>query len=91
MSRELTHISPTLQSKLYIDQLKKDGKNIYNFGLGENNVKQSPFYIQKIQEYAHKKEYGSSEGIPELNKTLKNMYNNDKTDYDTIPTNIFLV
>ena len=50
-SSNLTNISPTLQSKFYINQLKKEGKKIYNFGLGENSVKQSPFYIEKIQEY----------------------------------------
>ncbi len=86
-SSNLTNISPTLQSKLYINQLKKEGKKIYNFGLGENSVKQSPFYIQKIQEYADKKEYGSSEGIDTLNQTLKNIYNNHKTSYDILVGN----
>ena len=86
-SSNLTNISPTLQSKLYINELKKEGKKIYNFGLGENSVKQLPFYIQKIQEYANKKEYGSSEGIDTLNQTLKNIYNNDKTNYDILVGN----
>ena len=87
MPGDLTYISPTLQSKLYLEELKKAGKHIYNFGLGENNVKQSSFYIEKIQEYAHKKEYGSSEGIPQLNQTIKNMYNNDKTKYGVLVGN----
>tara|TARA_E500000178_G_scaffold186082_1_gene184302 strand:+ start:6080 stop:7297 length:1218 start_codon:yes stop_codon:yes gene_type:complete len=87
MTSNMTHISPTLQSKLYIEKLKQEGKNIYNFGLGENNVNQSSFYVNKIKEYAHKKEYGSSEGVIELNQTLKKMYNNDKVHYDILVGN----
>ena len=84
---ELMTISPTLQSKLYIQQFKKKKKKIYNFGLGENSIKQESFYINKIKEYAHKKEYGLSKGIPQLNETLKEMYKNEKTEYDIIVGN----
>ena len=71
------NISPTLRSKMIIEEMKQQGKNIYNFGLGENSVKQSSYFINKIKEYAHKKHYASCEGIPALNQTLKTLYNTD--------------
>ena len=77
-------ISPTLQSKLYMEQLKKEGKTVYNFGLGQNSVKQPELYIELMKKYAHKKEYTSSQGIPELNKTLKSMYNSNKMSYEML-------
>ena len=77
-------ISPTLQSNLYMEQLKKDGKTVYNFGLGQNSVKQPELYIELMKKYAHKKEYTSSQGIPELNKTLKSMYNSNKMSYEML-------
>lgn len=80
-------ISPTLQSKLYMEQLQKEGKKVYNFGLGQNSVKQPELYIDLMKKYAHKKEYTSSQGIPELNKTLKNIYNNGKMSYEILVGN----
>jgi aspartate aminotransferase len=80
-------ISPTLQSKLYMEQLQKEGKKVYNFGLGQNSVKQPELYIDLMKKYAHKKEYTSSQGIPELNKTLKTIYNNGKMSYEILVGN----
>jgi len=70
-----------------MEQLKKDGKTVYNFGLGQNSVKQPELYIELMKKYAHKKEYTSSQGIPELNKTLKSMYNSDKMSYEILVGN----
>ena len=80
-------ISPTLQSKLYMEHLQKEGKKVYNFGLGQNSVNQPELYIDFMKKYAHKKEYTSSQGIPELNKTLKNIYNNGKMSYEMLVGN----
>ena len=81
------NISPTLRSKMIIEEMKAQGKNIYNFGLGENSVKQSSFFIEKMKEFAHKKHYASCEGIPSLNTTLKTMYNNEIMDYEVLVGN----
>lgn len=81
------NISPTLRSKMIIEEMKLNGKNVYNFGLGENPVKQPTFYINKLREYADKKQYTSCEGITSLNQTLKNIYNTEQTKYTILVGN----
>lgn len=83
----INNISPTLQSKLYLEEMKRQGKNVYNFGLGENAVDQPHLYIEKVKEYAHKKEYASCEGISSLNNQLKQIYNTEECDYNIIVGN----
>ena len=62
-------ISATLKSQ----QIIQDYKNlyiVYNFGLGANSIEQPKFYINSLKKYAHKKNYTSSTGIPELKSIL---------------------
>ena len=87
MSGNIISISPTLQSKMYMEELQKQGKKVYNFGLGQNSVKQPELYIDLVKKYAHKKEYTSSQGIPELNKTLKSMYDTENMSYEILVGN----
>lgn len=83
----INNISPTLQSKLYLEEMKRQGKNVYNFGLGENAVDQPQLYVEKVKEYAHKKEYASCEGISSLNDQLKQLYNTDECKYNIVVGN----
>ena len=81
------NISPTLQSKLFMEELVKQGKKVYNYGLGQNSVKQPQMYIDLVKKYAHKKEYASCEGVQPLNQVLKTMYNNDQMKYEILVGN----
>ena len=68
------NVSATLNCQTIIKQRIKDGLPVYNFGLGANPIKQPEFYINKLKQYADRKEYTSSEGIPELNSILLDQY-----------------
>ena len=83
----INNISPTLQSKLYLETIKDKNIEIFNFGLGENPVKQPVKYIELVKKYAHKKEYASCEGIPQLNNELKQIYNTKNTSYEILVGN----
>lgn len=80
-------ISSTLQSKIILEKYKKKGIHIYNFGLGENPIEQPEYFIEMIKKYANKKHYTQYDGIPELNKTLKNIYNTNNTKYEILVGN----
>ena len=83
----MNNISSTLKAKLILEECKKNNKKIYNFGLGENPIKQPEYYINAMKKYADKKHYANCSGIPELNNTLKNIYNTDKTKYEILVGN----
>ena len=68
------NISATLNCQTIIKKRLNNNKLVYNFGLGANPIKQPEFFIDKIKQYAKCKEYTSSEGIPELNDILLNIY-----------------
>ena len=80
-------ISSTLNSKIVLEQYNARGVTLYNFGLGENPIQQPAYYVDKLREYAHKKQYARCSGIPELNTTLKKMYNTTDTKYNFIVGN----
>jgi len=80
-------ISSTLNSKILLEQYNERGITLYNFGLGENPIQQPVYYVDKLREYAHKKQYARCSGIPELNTTLKKMYNTTDTKYNFIVGN----
>lgn len=61
--------------------MKRQGKNVYNFGLGENAVDQPQLYVEKVKEYA------SCEGISSLNDQLKQLYNTDECKYTIVMGN----
>lgn len=63
-------ISATLKCEQIIQQRKKNNLPVYNFGLGANSIEQPKFYINALKKYAHKKNYTSSTGIPELKSIL---------------------
>tara|TARA_B100001123_G_C15250897_1_gene1002740 strand:+ start:422 stop:1618 length:1197 start_codon:yes stop_codon:yes gene_type:complete len=68
------NISATLNCQNIIRERLNDNKLVYNFGLGANPIKQPEFFIDTIKEYAHCKNYTSSEGVSELNDILLNIY-----------------
>ena len=80
-------ISSTLNSKILLEQHNEQGITLYNFGLGENPIQQPAYYVDKLREYAHKKQYARCSGIPELNTTLKKLYNTTDTKYNIIVGN----
>ena len=50
---DISNISPTLQSKLYFEEMRKLGGSVYNFGLGENPVNQPSFYVDMLTKHAN--------------------------------------
>lgn len=68
------NISATLNCQNIIRERLNDNKLVYNFGLGANPIKQPEFFIDTIKEYAHCKNYTSSEGVSELNDILLNIH-----------------
>lgn len=83
----INNISPTLQSKLYLEEMKRLGQSVYNFGLGENPISQPSFYIEMVRKHAAQKEYISSEGITPLSNCLKNMYDTENMKHEVLVGN----
>ncbi len=83
----MNNISSTLKAKMILEECKKNNKKIFNFGLGENPIKQPDYYIDMMKKYSDKKHYTSCSGIPELNNTLKKIYNTEKTKYEILVGN----
>ena len=81
------NISSTLKSKQILDEIREKGIEIYNYGLGENPIEQPTYYIDMIKQFAHKKHYTPSQGIPELNNTLKELYDTNDTKYEVLVGN----
>jgi len=81
------NISSTLNAKIILEDCKKNGIKIYNYGLGENPIEQPEYYVEMMQKFAHKKQYAHHEGIPELNTTLKDLYNTKDTKYEILVGN----
>jgi aspartate/methionine/tyrosine aminotransferase len=81
------NISATLKSKMILEEYNNQNITIYNFGLGENPIQQPTYYIDRVQEFAHKKHYTRCTGIPELNTTLQTIYNTNNTKYNIIVGN----
>lgn len=70
------NLSPTLISKIIIEQRINSNLEVYNFGLGENKLPQPKKFIEYIKKYSEKKNYIPVSGIPELNKTIKKYNSN---------------
>ena len=83
----MDNISPTLLCKDIIQTRQKQNLSIINFGLGENPITQPSLFVEAVKENAEKKTYTSCEGIPQLNQTLKNIYNTTETKYDVLVGN----
>jgi aspartate aminotransferase len=83
----MNNISSTLKAKIILEEYKNNNKTIYNYGLGENPIKQPEYYIDMMKKYAGKKHYTNCSGIPELNKTLKDMYDTYNTKYEVLVGN----
>lgn len=60
-------------------KLRKEGKDIIDFGMGNPDLKPAQHIIDKLCEVAKKKDthrYSMSEGIPRLRKAIANFYKN---------------
>lgn len=82
-------ISPTLQSNIFLENMKGQGKKVYNFGLGENPIMQPYYYSKKMIQHVNRKGYTSCQGVPELNSALKSVYNSpeNKIKYEILTGN----
>ena len=61
-------ISSTLKAKIMLEEYKKNNIQLYNFGLGENPIKQPEYYIKMMQKYADKKQYAQYNGWFNMNE-----------------------
>ena len=73
------NISPTLKCQQIVKERNNKGLETYNFGLGANPIPQPSLFIEALKENAHRKEYTSCEGIPELNNTIQNLYSKNNS------------
>ena len=71
------NISSTLKSKEILEELTNKGVDVYNYGLGENPLKQPTLYIDMVKQFADEKKYSPCTGVKELNNVLIEKYNND--------------
>ena len=67
-------MSATLESQQIITRLKKEGKTVYNGGLGANPLPPPQILIDTFRENVHLKEYTTPDGIPEVNESVLNHY-----------------
>jgi aspartate aminotransferase len=80
----MNQISPTLDCQNIVKSRKENNLPIYNFGLGSNCIPQPDFYIQKVKEYAAKKNYTSVQGIPELCNSIINRFSTETYNIDNV-------
>lgn len=70
----MNNISPTLKSKLIVEQRKKMGLPIYDGGLGENHQHAHYLLIKTAIENIEKKSYTNIEGENEFKTKVKKLY-----------------
>jgi aspartate/methionine/tyrosine aminotransferase len=74
----MSQISAALKSKLIVNERKKKGLPVYNFGLGENPLKQPQYFIDHVKQFASEKYYSSCQGIPIFQDTIKQLFSSNK-------------
>lgn len=79
----MNKISSTLKCQMVIEERKKNGLEVYNFGLGANPLKPNTKYIECLKLWCDKNEYTSPFGIEGLQLCIKDFmhvenYNIDK-------------
>lgn len=80
----MNNISATLKSKEIVKNRLLKGLPVYNYGLGANSICQPKYLINKVKEYSIKKYYTSSEGVGELNLSIKNSFTTSKYIVDNV-------
>ena len=73
-----------VSATLACSKVLKENKNIYNFGLGANPLKQPKFYIEQMRIFAHQKEYTPTSGIDDLKNSIINKYSSQNYQVDNI-------
>ena len=69
--------SPTLKAQEILQKRLKNNIPTINAGLGANPLEPPSGIIEKVKQNAHKKYYGKTSGIDELNDALSQRYNYD--------------
>ena len=80
----MNNISATLKSKEIVKNRLLKGLPVHNYGLGANSICQPEYLINKVKEYSNKKDYTSSEGVDELNLSIKNSFTTNKYKVDKV-------
>jgi aspartate aminotransferase len=70
----MSKVSATLNCQNIVAERKKSGLHIYNFGLGDNPLRQSTFFTESLRKHAEQKDYTSSQGIDVLKTAIKKIF-----------------
>ena len=66
--------SPTLDMKILLDNLIKDGKTIYNFGIGQSPFPVPESMVFQLSVSSHFNSYVSSQGLYQLRSQIADFY-----------------
>lgn len=86
--RGLPH-SPTLAIQATVRQMRLEGKRVHNLGLGESPFPVPPSVVERLREYAPRKEYLPVTGLPELQEAVVN-YLRRTENMDSTPQRILV-
>ena len=82
-------ISSTLAINEKTKELISQGKKVYKFGFGQSPFPVPDKIVKKLKENAHKKDYLSTQGLPELRDSLS-IYLSQKTGTQYLKENIII-
>jgi len=69
-------ISPTLKLKYLCNQLKNEGLNIYDLGLGQSPFPVPNIVVEELRKYAKEKEYLPVQGLNQLREAVVKFHKN---------------
>ena len=79
-------MSATLKSQEIVNQRKRDGLPVYNFGLGANPLPISKLFSKEIEKHLDKKDYVSACGVDEFQKAIQKTYSNENYEVKHVLT-----
>lgn len=79
-------MSATLKSQEIVNQRKRDGLPVYNFGLGANPLPISKLFSKEIEKHLDKKDYVSACGVDEFQKAIQKTYSNENYEVTHVLT-----
>ena len=81
--------SATLAINEKSEALEQEGKDIIRFGFGQSPFPVPDAVVNSLKENAHRKEYISVEGLPELREAVAS-YHSEQTDVDADASRVFI-
>jgi len=70
----MSKVSATLNCQNIVTERKKSGLPVYNYGLGDNPLRQHVFFTESLRKHAEQKDYTSSQGIEPLKTAIKKTF-----------------